>query len=156
MKLPLRTFLAGLLFLVPCLHGAAQTSTARITGTVTDTSGAVVRSATVIAHNEQTGEDRTTVSSDGGTFVFFSLSPAQYTLHASATGFGNIELSKLTLKVGQEFVWTPALSVAVDNSTVTVNGDDSAELDTSSARIGGKAARERDDPGGVRTWRVVQ
>ena len=140
MKLLFRTFLAGLLFLVPCLHGAAQTSTARITGTVTDTSGAVVRSATVIAHNEQTGEDRTTVSSDGGTFVFFSLSPTQYTLHASAKGFGNVELSKLTLKVGQEFVWTPALSVAVDNSTVTVNGDDSAELDTSSARIGGNVS----------------
>lgn len=97
-KLIFRTFLAGLLLLAPCLHGAAQTSLARITGTITDTSGAVVRSATVIAHNEQTGEDRTTVSSDAGTFVFFSLSPTQYTLHASAKGFGNIEFSKLPAK----------------------------------------------------------
>ncbi len=122
------------------MYGVAQTSTSRVSGTVTDTTGAAVRAATVTAHNEQTGEDRSATTTDEGAYVFFSLQPTVYTFRATASGFNTAQLSKFSLKVGQEFVWTPTLSVASDNSTVTVNGDDLSTLDTSSARIGGNVA----------------
>jgi len=107
---------------------------------VTDVSGAAVKSVSLTAHNEKTGEDRATTSGVDGTFVFLSLQPADYTLRASSNGFSTVELRKLTLKVGQEFVWTPSLQVAADNSTVTVNADDAGAFDTSSARIGTNVA----------------
>ncbi|MES2392866.1 MAG: TonB-dependent receptor [Acidobacteriota bacterium] len=136
----LKKLLTGVMLFTPFLCCVAQTSTARVSGTVKDTSGAAVQAATVTAHNEQTGEDRTTVTTADGTFVFFSLTPTVYSLRAEAAGFGTVALKQLVLRVGQEYVWSPALSVAADKSTVTVNGDDMTALDTSSARIGGNVA----------------
>ncbi len=138
--LPRKFLLGAMLFAATLLSARAQTSTARVSGTVTDSTGATVTGATVTAHNEQTGVDRTATAGAGGAFVFFSLQPTEYTLSATATGFNNVQLSKLALKVGQEFIWNPSLSVASDKSVVTVSADDISELDTSSARIGGNVS----------------
>lgn len=136
MNLLRRACFAFTFFLAACVVGLGQTTTARVSGTVTDSSGAAVKGATVVAHNNQTNEDRTTVTTDEGAYTFFSLKPSEYVLRASATGFGAVELKNLTLVVGQSFVWTPALSVASEASTVTVNGNDVSTLETANARIG--------------------
>jgi Carboxypeptidase regulatory-like domain len=64
----------------------AQTSTSRITGTVTDSSGAVVPGATVTAKNEDTGLTQTQATTDAGLFAFPSLPAGAYTITVERTG----------------------------------------------------------------------
>jgi hypothetical protein len=116
-----------------------QTTTARVTGTVTDSTGAAISNATVTVHSAVTGIDRKTTSDAQGQFVFFSLPPAEYSLRASHDGFSNTLLPSVTLALGQEFVWTPQLTVSSTEATVNVTAD-AALLDTSSARIGGNVS----------------
>ncbi len=120
-----------------CLYASAQTTTARISGTVTDATGAAVGRAHITVHNTRTNQDRATDADAAGAFAVLSLPPSDYTLRASAPGFGPNELPVFTLEVGQEFVWTPKLKVSADSTTVTVEAGDLTTLDTSSARIGG-------------------
>ncbi|MGH9900828.1 MAG: carboxypeptidase-like regulatory domain-containing protein [Pyrinomonadaceae bacterium] len=62
-------------------HAApAQTSTSSITGTVTDTSGAVVAGATVTATNEATGVTQTQQTTGAGLYAFTVLPVGTYTI----------------------------------------------------------------------------
>ena len=56
----------------------AQGTTSRISGTVTDLTGAVVPNATVTATNDATGSSYTTRSSGTGTYAFDSLQIGTY------------------------------------------------------------------------------
>ena len=131
------TSCAGAALLLSCACAQAQTTTARLSGTVTDPTGAAVSGATLTVHNDRNGEDRTVTSDASGAFTLFSLSPAQYTLKAKAPGFNVAELDHLSLQVGQEFIWNAALPLSSDTTSITVDADQLMTLDTSSARIGG-------------------
>ncbi len=79
-------FFIALMFMVTtALH--AQTASARITGLVRDSSGAVIPGATVTALNEETGISYQAISSDAGAFAFDSIPPGKYKLEAELTGF---------------------------------------------------------------------
>lgn len=51
----------------------AQLSTASITGTVRDSTNAVLPGVTVVLRNLETGVERATVTNDAGNYVFVSL-----------------------------------------------------------------------------------
>ena len=114
----------------------AQTSVARITGTVTDPSGAVVAGAKVTAKNEKTSEERTASSRENGQYIITQLQPAVYTVTVSLAGFANAEFKSLTLQVGQERVLNAVLQPAGVTTEVIVSGGELAQVDTSSARVG--------------------
>jgi len=84
------SFLAILGLLVflflPC-RLTAQIDTGGITGTVQDSSGAVIVGAQVTLTNEATGVMTTVQSTSTGTYVFDAVKPGTYTLEAQATGF---------------------------------------------------------------------
>ncbi len=120
----------------------AQTTTARLSGTITDGSGAVVGNAHIFVQNLATGEDRHTDADSAGTYVLVSLKPSEYSFRATAPGFSSIQLARVTLQVGQEFVWSPRLAVSSDSVIVTVEAGDLSVLDTSSARIGGNVSQQ--------------
>jgi hypothetical protein len=67
-------FRALVLFTLFCVWGQAQ-DVGRISGTVQDSTGAVVPGATVTATEAATGFARSTVSNETGTYVFPSLRP---------------------------------------------------------------------------------
>ncbi len=120
---------------VPAFCAFAQTTTARVAGSITDPTGALIHGAVITVHNEVTGEDRVATAEDGA-FTVFSLRPAVYDLRATAPGFATTELKSLTLAVGQEFDWKPVLTISSDTATVTVDASQVSLLDTSSARVG--------------------
>ena len=63
-----------LLFALLCTYGiVAQTSTGRVTGTITDPNGAAVKGASVTVLNERTNEERRLESNDDGNFTFTGL-----------------------------------------------------------------------------------
>ena len=65
----------------------AQKITGDISGTVQDTTGAVVKDAKVTATNTATGETRSATTSDGGFYRIVELPPGSYKVTAIAPGF---------------------------------------------------------------------
>ena len=60
---------------------------ASITGTVTDTSGAVVANANVTVTNDATNVSKTTASSSAGSYTVTDLIPGTYTVKVESPGF---------------------------------------------------------------------
>src|SRR5437899_1751677 len=77
-------FLAVLLTSLPLF---AQKITGDISGTVQDSTGAVVKDATITAKNIGTGETRSAKSSDAGFYRIVELPPGKYTVTVSVKGF---------------------------------------------------------------------
>ncbi len=125
--------------LVACLSTAAagaQTTTARLTGTVTDPSGAAVSNAQISIRNLATGQERVVSTNSDGLYVAVSLQPGTYDVLITAGGFANSEQKNLVLAVGQEVTKNFAVGVAGAETSVTVNAGSVVDLDTSSAKIG--------------------
>ena len=126
-----------LLFAFLCSYELlAQTSTGRISGTITDPSGAAVKGASVAVVNERTNEERRLESNEDGNFTFTGLLPSDYTLKVAQAGFSNFELKGLPLQVGQEIRRTISLAVSATNSVVTVESGAISAIDQSDAKIG--------------------
>ena len=125
--------------MVACLSAGvagAQTTTARLTGTVTDPSGAAVSNATVSMTNLTTGQTRTVTTNGDGLYVAVSLQPGTYDVKVSANGFAGAENKNLVLAVGQEVTQNYPLALTGAETSVTVNAGGIVDLDTSSAKIG--------------------
>src|ERR1700722_19119001 len=95
-----RSFCLVCLLLIPTLFspavGFAQLSTASINGRVVDPSGAVVPNTSVVLHNVDTSVENTTVSNGAGIYAFLNITPGNYTLKATATGFTPAEVPSFT------------------------------------------------------------
>ena len=76
--------LASLLSAVPTF---AQKITGDITGTVTDSTGAVIKDAKITAINVATGETRSATSSDAGFYRIVELPPGEYKVTVTLQGF---------------------------------------------------------------------
>src|ERR1700727_982652 len=66
---------------------SAQVATGRITGRVTDATGAVIAGATVSVTSDTTSVAQTVRTSASGDYVFEAVNPGSYTLKAEASGF---------------------------------------------------------------------
>ena len=69
------------------LQAFGQSSDARVSGTVSDPSGAVLPGVEVKATNTATGVETTSVSNGAGAYNFASLLPGTYNINASLPGF---------------------------------------------------------------------
>src|SRR5207248_5436065 len=76
------------LILIGASQSQAQRTTGTLRGTVMDPQSAVVPGATIMATSEATGITDKTITTSAGTYVFPSLLPGTYTVHAEAQGFG--------------------------------------------------------------------
>src|SRR5271165_5575841 len=81
---------------------AAQTFRGTILGTVTDTSGAVLPGATITAHSNATGVDRSTQSSADGSYTIPELPIGTYTVTVSQSGFQTSVTTGVVLDVAAE------------------------------------------------------
>src|ERR1041385_9014897 len=124
------------LLLALTLPAMAQLDKGRITGTVKDSSGAIVPNTAITISNEATGETRTVGSNGVGLFVANALPAGKYGVTAKAEGFAAVQLEHVGLVVGQERVLDVVLNPATVETQVTVDGGQMAQVDTSSARIG--------------------
>jgi hypothetical protein len=68
-------------------HLSAQIAAGGLTGTVRDSSGAIVVGANMTLTNESTGTTVHTPSTSTGTYVFEAVNPGTYTLRATSPGF---------------------------------------------------------------------
>lgn len=133
-----RLLLATILVLSSSL--TAQTTTARMTGIVTDPTGAVISNAEVTITDTKTGASRTVRTNSDGLYIAVSLHPSTYEVKVSGQGFASAEAKNLVLSVGQELNRDFKLPLAGNESSVTVEAGGLVALDSSSARIGTNVA----------------
>jgi len=86
--------------------GFAQTTTASITGTVADPTGAVVPSVKVTAINVGTNGNYPATTNESGVFNLLFLPVGQYNVSTEAQGFKKTILGPFTLEVNQIAAWT--------------------------------------------------
>ena len=75
----------GLLFVTSSAW--AQITTGSVSGTVSDTTGAVIPKATITLVNDATKDQRVSTSDATGYFTFAAVQPGTYTVNIAATGF---------------------------------------------------------------------
>ncbi len=107
--------------LVACGLVCQGQSTASLSGTVTDPSGAVVPRAHVVVHSLDTGIDRTIDTDAAGLYAVPSLLPGRYKVQASASGFNTYTVPVVTLNVDQSATVNMQLAVGATGETVEVN-----------------------------------
>src|ERR1700693_1069964 len=93
-------FLACLSLALVAPFAAGQGGEGTILGHVKDASGAVINGAMIVVTNPATGLKRTVQSTDDGAFAVINLSPGNYHVETSYTGFGN-QAQDVTLLVAQ-------------------------------------------------------
>lgn len=113
---------------------SAQVSTSDILGTVQDQTGAVVRNATVRLLSVETNQERTTQTTESGSYTFTLLPPGHYMLTITAHGFKEYVVDS-TLAAGDRARIDAHLVVGETTEKVEVTSTTPA-LQTDSASLG--------------------
>ena len=127
----------SLLLLLACTllvgHLTAQ-QVQEFTGRVTDPTGAVVPKASILAHNLDTGVDKSTITTSTGDYTIPYVIPGRYVLSVQATGFQTAVRTGIVLQVDQIATANFTLKIGSISTTITVNAD--TLLDASNADNG--------------------
>jgi hypothetical protein len=125
-----------LLALIPCLAFVAWAGVGgNISGTVKDSSGAVVSKATVTVTNTDTGVAQTVSTDDKGAYSFLNLPVGRYNLTVSQSGFKPYKRAGVVIDVNNALLIDPVLEVGEKNDTVSVT-DTAAHVETASSQLG--------------------
>jgi hypothetical protein len=103
------------------LRCAGQATSAEISGSVSDSSGALVPGAAITATNVETGTVQNTKSAANGDYVLTNLKPGTYSLTAEAAGFSKLLQTGLHLQVNQQVRLDLQMQVGQATETVEVS-----------------------------------
>jgi Carboxypeptidase regulatory-like domain len=107
----------------------------RISGTVKDSSGAVIPKAEVTAADSGTGFHATVETDSKGFYSFPSLPIGDYDIEFDATGFAPYRRTGVAIDANTVLVIDAALKIGQRSDAVTVT-DSQAHIDTSSTQMG--------------------
>jgi hypothetical protein len=96
---------------------------ATITGTVIDTSGALIPNAQISLTNPATNQTRDAVSNSAGSYRFANVGVGSYTLSILAQGFQKYTKTGIVVNVAQTLEENASLTVGNQTQTVTVAAD---------------------------------
>jgi len=135
------------IFLLFCLLGAAltasaQVDTATVTGTVRDSTGAVLPNVTVTATEMDTGIHTTVKTGTDGNYVITPLKIGRYSVSAQATGFQTQTQQNIVLNVQQNQRLDFALHVGSVTQTAEVTAA-APLLETENASLGDVVAAQQ-------------
>jgi hypothetical protein len=130
------------MFLAQPLHSQTA-STGALTGTVRDSSEAVIPNASVTVTNIGTGQARTSTTNGNGVYNFVLLPPGNYRLKFEATGFGTAEVPSTTINVTETPVFDQILQVGAQSQAVEVVGGDIEQVNTTSSSLGSLVNAQR-------------
>ncbi len=111
------------LLLLAAVTGHAQTESARISGRVTDLSGAVIVGAQCQITNIETNVSLTTATNEDGIYVLPDLHPATYRLTIQKEGFRTVVQPSLQLYVQDALNENFTLAIGPASATITVLSD---------------------------------
>ena len=134
---PFLFVLCTILFLFSSLTARAQELTATLSGTVTDTSGAVIPHATItITQNGVNGAGRIVVSDSAGNYTATNLTAGTYSITVVASGFETYKGSNIVLNVAEKHAFNAQLKAGSTSTTVVVE-DNPISVDTETSAQAG-------------------
>ena len=127
-------------------HGFAQNvSTANLRGTVKNTSGASVESATVTVRDDAHSLQRSAQTNADGAYLLPLLPPGTYTVSAEADGYSKTTIANVVLTVGQDAVMPLSLAAPEAVVTVVVRTEQQQQLETARSSTASTITREHID-----------
>lgn len=127
-RMTLMAAIVGLVtILVPMANGQSNSGT--ISGTVADSTGAVIANANIALENTSNADKRITTSNSAGFFNFAAVPPATYKLTITAQGFSNWVATDIILHLGESHAIPQiALQVASTSANVEVISSQAAVI----------------------------
>jgi len=113
----------GILLLVAISALPGQAQAGNISGTVRDTSGAVIPGASVSLANTATGVTTATKTDKEGLYVFPYVQPGIYDISASASGFETVKTPGVTVHVTERVQVSFELKIGNVTTAVTVTSE---------------------------------
>ena len=112
------------LFLLTCPSrlSAQTSSTGALTGTVTDSSGAVLPNATVTITSDS-GQTQTAKTAPDGTYKFVLLPPGNFQVKFEAPGFEQLIVPKATIAVTETEVLNQTMTIGSQSQQVIVTNE---------------------------------
>ena len=136
-----RTAIAfGMAFMAACLVATAPLygqNRGSITGTVRDSTGAVLPNAQVTVIDVATGVTLKTTTNGGGDYLVAGLPASTYNLKVTATGFKAFEATGIVLPVGEKARVDASLEVGQMTTEISVAGTGVAQVETQSSELSG-------------------
>ncbi len=114
----------------------SQGSAGRISGAVTDQTGAVLAGATVTVLDVDRGIPRTLTTDQSGEYVAPSLLPGKYSVRAEFKGFKTVDRQNIVLEVNQDIRVDLSLQPGDQTQTITVT-EELPLVETTNATLGG-------------------
>jgi hypothetical protein len=116
------------------LSALAQATSASLSVSIADTTGAVILNAGVVIRNMDTNQEQRSVSGKSGSANFSFLKPGHYALTVSKDKFADIAVDNILLNVGDERQLQLVLKVGSATQTVNVDGSGST-MNTTDASV---------------------
>ena len=135
-----RSFSAFILFIAFAAAALGQ-STASLSGTVTDPTGAIVPDAQVKIHSLATGTDRNVTTDSAGLYTAPSLQPGDYSVETTTAGFSAYKVEKIRLDVDQSVTLNMKLAIASAGETVQVESS-APQIEAQTITVGQVISKE--------------
>src|SRR5260370_30223301 len=116
---------------------------AGVEGTVTCSTGAVVKGAKITVTSQETGASQEATSNDNGFYSVLHLAPGLYTVNASLAGFKAKVIKDVLIKAEETSGVNLVLEPGAVTDQVVVNGDTLPTLDTEDASLTGTITKEQ-------------
>ncbi|MGA7589497.1 MAG: carboxypeptidase-like regulatory domain-containing protein, partial [Candidatus Sulfotelmatobacter sp.] len=123
------------------LSALSQSTTGRILGNVSDSSGAAVAGATVVVTDVQRGTSRVLTTDQAGAYAAPDLAPSTYKIRVEAKGFRAVERPSIVIEVATDVRADFALQPGQVTETVVVE-EEVPLVNTTSATLGGTLSNE--------------
>jgi hypothetical protein len=132
-----------LLSLLPVVPAYSQGLYATVTGTVNDSSGAVIPGVTIRATAVDTGVVSTTLTNESGVYNYRDLLPGRYTISASLPGFQTKTITDANLSQNASYRYNFELSVSNVSTQVEVSVSADTVLSAQGATIGETLSQQK-------------
>jgi hypothetical protein len=116
-------------FLLPA-PAHAQLTRGAISGTIRDTTGAVIADAAITVTNVNTNQARTGTTNGEGFYRFAAVEPGSYKITIQKAGFAGAEARDIIVRTSQEVTFDAELNVAATKESVLVDISAQAEAIT--------------------------
>jgi hypothetical protein len=135
MQWVVKSLVCAFSILTICNLSWGQGSTAQISGSVTDPSGAVLPGVEITATQTETGVSRNTVSNETGAYVLPNLAVGPYKLEAMLPGFRTFVQTGIVLQINSNPAVNIVLQVGQVSETIQVEAN-AALVETRSTGVG--------------------
>jgi hypothetical protein len=129
--------------------------TGKITGVVTDSSGAAVPNATVTVKSSALMTPRTTTTAADGGYLFDLLSPGTYEVTVTASGFQSVNETGIVITAGFTATINSKLQVGQVTQTIQVEGEPVVDLQSVQTSTTFDQSLLQDIPSGRDPWSTV-